>query len=230
MNSYQAYETLDVQSGASFNDIKYAYRKKALELHPDKNSEEKDGKKFKQVTEAYHFLKNNHKKTNSMKRGKSTRWDFTNSKTKQKQTFRQKNDWGAPGGRTPEEDWSRFTKDFEEANPNFWKQYETQFWKNYNAYVNSNEDESFSEKQKRKEPKINLLVDVDPTLCIACCSCETIAPEVFVVEKNKTLNPKSTVHNQKGAGYTKIMNAAETCPTKAILVDNADTKERLYPW
>ena len=25
------------------------------------------------------------------------------------------------------------------------------------------------------------------------------------------------------------MNAAETCPTKAIIVENKDTKERLYP-
>jgi len=28
----------------------------------------------------------------------------------------------------------------------------------------------------------------------------------------------------------KIMNAAETCPTKAISVENRDTRERLYPY
>jgi NAD-dependent dihydropyrimidine dehydrogenase PreA subunit len=27
----------------------------------------------------------------------------------------------------------------------------------------------------------------------------------------------------------KIMNAAETCPTKAIKVENKNTKERLFP-
>ena len=43
-------------------------------------------------------------------------------------------------------------------------------------------------------------------------------------------NPKSSVINQKGAGVNKIMNAAETCPTKAIIVENTDTKERLYPY
>jgi hypothetical protein len=26
------------------------------------------------------------------------------------------------------------------------------------------------------------------------------------------------------------MSAAETCPTKAIIVENADTKERLFPY
>ena len=71
---------------------------------------------------------------------------------------------------------------------------------------------------------------MDPSLCIACCSCETIAPEVFVVDKLTNLNPKSRVHNQKGASYKKIMNAAETCPTKAIFVEEKETKKRLYPW
>ena len=230
MNSYQAYDTLDVKSGASFNDIKYAYRKKALELHPDKNSKEKDGKKFKQVTEAYHFLKNNHKKTNSMKRGKSTEWNFTNSKTKQKQTFRQKHDWGHLVEEHQKKIGVDLQKILKKRIQTFGNNTKHSFGKIMMLTLIRGKVNHFLKKQKRKEPKLNLLVDVDPTLCIACCSCETIAPEVFVVEKNKTLNPKSTVHNSKGAGYTKIMNAAETCPTKAILVDNEDTKERLYPW
>ena len=44
------------------------------------------------------------------------------------------------------------------------------------------------------------------------------------------MNPKSKVYNQKGAGMNKIMNAAETCPTKAISVENTDTKEKLFPF
>ena len=43
-------------------------------------------------------------------------------------------------------------------------------------------------------------------------------------------DPKSTVINQKGEGVNKIMNAAETCPTKAISVNNSKTKEKLYPY
>jgi ferredoxin len=66
-------------------------------------------------------------------------------------------------------------------------------------------------------------------LCIACWSCETIAPNVFEIDKNSRMNPKSSVINQKGAGINKIMNAAETCPTKAIIVENLDTKEKLFP-
>ena len=231
MNEYQATQTLQIDPNAPFDDIKYAYRKLALELHPDKNSKEKDGTKFKKVTEAYHFLKNNHKKENSKKR-KPSDWKYTETNSKTEQTFKRKPQWGAPpGGRTPEEDWGRFTRDFEEANPDFWKQYEKEFWKKYDATIKGKDQkEGGFAKTKKKEPFFNLKVEVDPSLCIGCCSCETIAPEVFVVDKLTKLNPKSHAYNERGAGYNKIMNAAETCPTKAISVEDRETKRKLFPW
>lgn len=228
MNDYQAYQTLNLDSNASFDDIKYAYRKLALELHPDKNYNEKDGDKFKSVTAAYHILKNNHKKMIS-KDGKAS--ERKSSKTEQ-QFKQKKSQWGAnPKGKTPEEDWSRFTKDFEEANPDFWKKYEKEFWENYDAKVNNDRGYgSHQERKKKAEPDINFSVDVDPSLCIGCCSCETIAPDVFIVNKLTKMNPKSSVHNERGAGFNKVMNAAETCPTHAINVNDKDTKKRIYPW
>ena len=72
-------------------------------------------------------------------------------------------------------------------------------------------------------------MDVDKSLCIGCCSCEIIAPGVFEINKKSRSNPKSSVINPKGAGINKIMNAAKTCPTKAIRVENSDTKEKLFP-
>ena len=232
MNEYQALETLNLNSESSFNDVKYAYRKLALELHPDKNLDEKDGKRFKEVTAAYHILKKNHKKMNSNITNSSKSNNY-NSQSKTEQNFRKKkSQWGAdPKGKTPEEDWGRFTKDFEESNPNFWKQYEKEFWEKYESRINN--DRGFGkkkEKTKKVEPEINFSVEVDPTLCIGCCSCETIAPDVFVVDKLTKMNPKSKVFNQRGAGFNKVMNAAETCPTKAINVDDKDLKKRIYPW
>ena len=228
MNDYQAYQTLNLDSDASFDDVKYAYRKLALELHPDKNFEEKDGDKFKSVTAAYHVIKNNHKKINSKDVKPSE-----SKQTKTEQDFRQKKpQWGAnPKGKTPEEDWSRFTKDFEEANPNFWKKYEKEFWENYDARVNNDRGYgSEQERKKKSESEIDFSVDVDPSLCIGCCSCETIAPDVFIVDKLTKMNPKSRVYNERGSGFNKVMNAAETCPTHAINVDDKETKKRLYPW
>jgi ferredoxin len=44
------------------------------------------------------------------------------------------------------------------------------------------------------------------------------------------MNPKSNVINQSGASAEKIMDAAQTCPTKAIRVEERDTGKKLYPY
>ncbi|HEU5488143.1 MAG TPA: J domain-containing protein, partial [Candidatus Nitrosotalea sp.] len=57
MNSDQCYDLLGIRKGASIPEIRDAYRKLALEYHPDKNMSARDGEKFKLVTEAYHTLR-----------------------------------------------------------------------------------------------------------------------------------------------------------------------------
>ena len=205
-------------------DIKLAYRKLALEYHPDKNFSEKEGIEFKKITEAYNYLKKNSTEDNYNSKEK-----FTNSNNRT--NFERKPQWGAPpGGKIPEEDWSRYTREFEEGDPTFWREYEKKFWEEYNARVRSDGKQGEYEKAKEPEKQPNLFVDVDKSLCIGCCSCEMIAPDVFSINRNSRSNPKSTVINPKGAGINKIMNAAETCPTKAIIVEDTDTKERLFPY
>ncbi|XP_047402798.1 dnaJ homolog subfamily B member 2 isoform X2 [Sciurus carolinensis] len=56
MASY--YEILDVPRSATADDIKKAYRRKALQWHPDKNPDNKEfaERKFKEVAEAYEVL------------------------------------------------------------------------------------------------------------------------------------------------------------------------------
>ena len=223
MNTYQALKVLNVKSGSSFEEIKIAYRKLALEYHPDKNTKEREGNEFKKVTEAYNFLKKTHKEGIS-----DSETAYTYSQTETKTNFR-KPQWGAPE-EPPQQDWGKYTKEFEEEDPDFWKEYERKFWEEYNARIRA--DGRNGEYEKAKEPKIqpNLFVNVDKSLCIGCCSCEIIAPDVFEINKNSKSNPKSTVINSKGAGVNQIMNAAETCPTKAIRVENTDTGERLFPF
>jgi len=57
------YEVLGVQKNASKDDIKKAYRKLAIQYHPDKNPGNKEAEeKFKEATEAYEVLSDDQKK------------------------------------------------------------------------------------------------------------------------------------------------------------------------
>jgi molecular chaperone DnaJ len=56
------YEILGVSKSASKDEIKKAYRKMALEYHPDRNKAADAGEKFKEVTEAYEVLSNENKR------------------------------------------------------------------------------------------------------------------------------------------------------------------------
>ena len=245
MDRIQATQILMLDSDSSFDDIKYSYRKLALELHPDRNKNESNGRQFKNVLEAYHFLKSQDRLKNSHYKDK-----FAGKKSGSGQNnYESKNNYEKYSKQnSPEEDWSRFTKDFE-MDENFWRGYEKSFWGDYEirnkkkseksnfgqAFWNENQ-ENVNPKRKKKDQDNNatsyehdLSVDVDKSLCIACCSCETIAPNVFVIDKVKMINPKSHVYNQYGASEGKIMDAAETCPTKAIKVDERKSGRRIYP-
>jgi len=93
LNTYQAYEVLNLQSSASFDEIKDAYRKLALELHPDKNKKQDEGTKFKKITEAYHILKLDMKhgayRLHKNPEGKS----YTDKQTSRKQNYLIKKYW-----------------------------------------------------------------------------------------------------------------------------------------
>ena len=57
------YEVLEVTKTASYEEIKKAYRKKALQYHPDKNPGDKSAEeKFKEAAEAYEILGNEDKR------------------------------------------------------------------------------------------------------------------------------------------------------------------------
>lgn len=63
MGKRDYYEVLGVQKGASKDEIKKAYRKMAIQYHPDKNPGDKSAEdKFKEAAEAYEVLSNEEKK------------------------------------------------------------------------------------------------------------------------------------------------------------------------
>lgn len=226
MNNYQCYQILGLQEGASMKEVKAAYRNLVLKCHPDKNNSHQDGKKFKLITEAYHALKSDYKKSIG---GNSSHKKYDDKNSNKKYDFgSRKNSWGAQDSdKTPQEDWNKHAKYAEGAYQDFWKYYEQTFWDYYERIR--------AEKKAETEPiqieeEVPVSVKVDPERCIACCSCETIAPTVFHVEKNVRVNPKSRVINEDGAKSSKIFDAAHTCPTKAISVTDKETHQRLYPY
>ena len=177
------------------------------------------------IIEAYQTLRIKYKNeigTNSSEK-------YYNKDSKKKSNFSsQTHSWGAKkSDRTPDEDWTKYTGYAENEYQNFWTHYEKTFW----DYYEKVRSETGSETEPIWiEKDTSVSVNVDPSRCIACCSCETIAPSVFKVEKNVRVNPKSKVINEQGANSEKILDAAQTCPTKAISVSEKESCRRLYPW
>lgn len=61
-NQRDYYDVLGVSKGASADEIKKAYRKLALQWHPDKNKTPEAEKKFKEINQAYEVLSDSKKK------------------------------------------------------------------------------------------------------------------------------------------------------------------------
>lgn len=63
MSKRDYYEVLGLSKGASADEIKKGYRRKAKELHPDRNTSDPSAEsKFKEANEAYDVLKDPERK------------------------------------------------------------------------------------------------------------------------------------------------------------------------
>jgi ferredoxin len=70
-----------------------------------------------------------------------------------------------------------------------------------------------------------LRVRVDHATCVSNAMCEAIAPKVFRLNDNR----QSEAVDPAGDTVEKILEAAESCPVSAILVEDAETGEQLFP-
>ena len=70
-----------------------------------------------------------------------------------------------------------------------------------------------------------LRVRVDHATCVGNAMCEAIVPKVFRLNDNR----QSEAVDPAGDSVEKILEAAESCPVSAILVEDAETGEQLFP-
>ncbi len=66
---------------------------------------------------------------------------------------------------------------------------------------------------------------VDQTRCIGSGQCVDTAPGVFALDESG----KAIVIDPDGEGEEVIWEAAEGCPVSAIILEDSDTGEQLYP-
>ena len=78
-------------------------------------------------------------------------------------------------------------------------------------------------------PRSRFHIVIEPSLCLAFGGCESIAPRVFTVDKNKRINPKARVRSETGEELERILLAAQACPTKAIKIIDRYNGDQLYP-
>lgn len=67
-------------------------------------------------------------------------------------------------------------------------------------------------------------VRVDRDLCIGAANCVVIAPRVFQLDAEN----KAVVTERVSESDDKLFEAAESCPTKAIILED-DQGSQLYP-
>jgi molecular chaperone DnaJ len=99
LNTTKYYEILGIERGASQKEIKMAYRRLSLKYHPDRNKDEKDDEKFKEIIIAYQFLrlegKKDYKKSeDDIESTYNTFWKYYDKKTNVEFQFGDKTNFG----------------------------------------------------------------------------------------------------------------------------------------
>lgn len=206
LDSSGYYAILGVSEQATYLELKRAYRRLARKYHPDRNNSSHAESMIKKINAAFEILSDDDKKRKYDKTAFETKWDE------------------------------------EEIRSNVQHSETNQIYSNYESnsrnYDTSDKQYQFKNKYTQVQstasnfldtPKGRFQITIEPSLCLAFGSCETLAPKVFVLEKNKRINPKVRVESETGANFESILAAAQTCPTKAIKIIDRYTGEQIYP-
>lgn len=225
MNSDDYYEILEIPESANQREIKIAYRRLARKYHPDRNSKVSDDL-MKNINIAFETLSDLQKRKEYDKKlkkidSKINEGGFGNTPYN-------------PDQIDPEWDSDPVASAYTNTVNDKYHIPEKYVSSEDNNNNNNNETINPDEIQELQNKNLGLFVSryqiiVEPSLCLAFGSCEVLAPKVFVVEKERQFNPKAIVISETAEDFETILDAAKTCPTKAIIIIDRYTGNRVFP-
>jgi len=210
------YTILGISQYAKYREIKVAYRRLALKYHPDRNSSPFAEDAIKRINAAFEILSDKDKRRQY---DKAAVFNSISQNKEKNQT----------------QPYSSYTYD---NNSVYSDSDHSNTGNDYDFNLKQDDKNDADDKSERTTTTTNNIfgksknrfqIIVEPTLCMAFGSCEILAPNVFVVEKDKMINPKAKVKSETGADFETIVAAAQTCPTKAIIIIDRYTGEQIYP-
>jgi curved DNA-binding protein CbpA len=214
LDSKGYYAILGIPEKAKYNEIRAAYRILAKKYHPDRNNSDFAEDMIKKINAAFEVLSNREKRRQYDETDFDNYWSHNEDKVVD-------ND-----GNNNNMKYGYYQVQSDQSSSYHTNRHE-------NTKINNNNDLGAELKTQSigllDIPKGRFHLTVDPSLCMAFGSCETLAPKVFVVEKNKIFNPKAIVKSETGADFDSILAAAQTCPTKAIRIIDRYTGEQIFP-
>jgi curved DNA-binding protein CbpA len=209
------YEVLEISRYANQLEIKSAFRRLARRYHPDRNSTVSDDI-MKNINIAFEILSDPGKRQqyDDTLGGEHPRKLDRSDQNREGNSNSNQNSWQV---HTISDDLDSQTES-----------YDNEVDLNFESRLNAEHEASSLEKDNSLlESRYRIIVE--PSLCLAFGSCETLAPKVFVVEKNRRINPKAIVISETAEDFETILDAAKTCPTKAIIIIDRYTGERIFP-
>lgn len=210
------YAILGVSQYAKYREIKAAFRRLALKYHPDRNSSPVSENSIKIINAAFEVLSD-----------KNKRRQYDEKLVNSIILHRKKEETKSHTSSSHASSSTAYSdSDYNNSHDNYDNIYLRKGKRN-GVDVKSEGESSIRKTFGKTKGRYH--ISIEPSLCMAFGSCETLAPNVFEVDKNKMLNPKATVKSETGNDFESILNAAETCPTKAITLIDRYTGRQIYP-
>jgi molecular chaperone DnaJ len=212
LDSKGYYATLGVSEKSKYTEIRAAYRLLAKKYHPDRNNSDFAEDMIKKINAAFEVLSNREKRKEYDETSFDNYWPHHEDKVADN------DDGGNSNNRYYQVQSDQSSSSYHHN-------------RNENTKIKNNNNDLGAElkTQPIDIPKGRFHLTVEPSLCMAFGGCETLAPGVFVVDKNKMINPKAIVKSETGADFDMILAAAQTCPTKAIRIIDRYTGEQIFP-